>query len=112
MSALDRAAQFAPFAALTGYDDVIRETGRQTDSRIELDETLASQLDERLATLLERLAERPFVKLTVFQKDARKQGGRYITIEGNIRDIDLLERRLVLVDGTIVPLVDLTDIRL
>ena len=72
MSMPDRAAQFAPFAALTGYDDVISETGRRTDAREEMDEVTARQLDAMLADIMEHLPEKPEVTLTVFEKDRRK----------------------------------------
>lgn len=110
MSMLDRAAQFAPFAALTGYDDVIRETGRQTDSRLEMDEYLAGKLNGRLAMIAEHIEDRPPVTLVVFEQDSRKNGGRYTTVEGRVRTIDFLERKLILTSGRHVSLDDIADI--
>ena len=96
MSNFDRAAQFSPFAALTGYDAVIAETGRLTDTQIELDEGGKALLDEKLQTIREHLAQQPKVKLTVFCPDSRKSGGAYETITGNVKKIDPVARILVL----------------
>ena len=103
MSNFDRAAQFSPFAALTGYDAVIAETGRLTDTRIELDEGGKALLDEKLQTIREHLEEHPAVKLTVFCPDSRKSGGAYETITGNVKKIDPVARILVLTGGEVIP---------
>ena len=103
MSNFDRAAQFSPFAALTGYDAVIAETGRLTDTRIELDEGGKALLDEKLQTIREHLAQQPKVKLTVFCPDSRKSGGAYETITGNVKKIDPVARILVLTGGEVIP---------
>ena len=76
MSVSDRAAQFAPFAALTGYGDAIRETERLTDRKIELSESQIAELDLRLGELLARIDEKPKVTITYFIADERKAGGR------------------------------------
>ena len=102
MSNFDRAAQFSPFAALTGYDAVIAETGRLTDTRIELDEGGKALLDEKLQTIREHLAQQPKVKLTVFCPDSRKSGGAYETIIGNVKKIDPVTRILVLTGGEVI----------
>lgn len=104
MSNFDRAAQFSPFAALTGYDAVIAETGRLTDTRIELDEGGKALLDEKLQTIREHLEEHPAVKLTVFCPDSRKSGGAYDTITGNVKKIDPVARILVLTGGEVIPI--------
>lgn len=104
MSNFDRAAQFSPFAALTGYDAVIAETGRLTDTRIELDEGGKALLDEKLQTIREHLAQQPKVKLTVFCPDSRKSGGAYDTITGNVKKIDPVARILVLTGGEVIPI--------
>lgn len=104
MSNFDRAAQFSPFAALTGYDAVIAETGRLTDTRIELDEGGKALLDEKLQTIREHLEEHPAVKLTVFCPDSRKSGGAYETITGNVKKIDPVARILVLTGGEVIPI--------
>ncbi len=103
MSNFDRAAQFSPFAALTGYDAVIAETGRLTDTQIELDEGGKALLDEKIQTIREHLAQQPKVKLTVFCPDSRKSGGAYETITGNVKKIDPVARILVLTGGEVIP---------
>ena len=81
----DRAAQFAPFAALTGYDSAIKETGRLTDERIELDEEALTALDLKYQLLMEALDEAPKVTITYFQPDERKAGGKYLTATGAVK---------------------------
>ena len=100
MSIHDRAAQFSPFAALTGHDAAIRETERLTEEWVELDEDSKEQLDERLQMIREHLAERPEITFTFFQPDERKQGGAYRTITGKVKKIDEYEHRILLEDGT------------
>ena len=102
MSNFDRAAQFSPFAALTGYDAVIAETGRLTDQCIELDEGGKALLDEKLQVLREHLEEQPEVKLTVFCPDSRKTGGAYEEITGRVKKIDPGTRCIVLTCGEVV----------
>ena len=102
MSHYDRAAQFSPFAALTGYDAVIAETERQTDTQAELDEGGKALLDEKLQLLREHLAECPAVKLTVFCPDSLKSGGAYETVTGAVKKIDPVSRILVLTGGEVV----------
>ena len=104
MSNYDRAAQFSPFAALIGYDAVIAETGRLTDTQIELDEGGKALLDEKLQTIREHLEEHPAVKLTVFSPDSRKSGGAYEEVTGNVKKIDPVTRCLVLTGGEVVPI--------
>ena len=110
MSNFDRAAQFSPFAALTGYDAVIAETGRLTDTQIELDEGGKALLDEKLQTIREHLEEHPAVKLTVFCPDSRKSGGAYETITGNVKKIDPVARILVLTGGEVISIDRIYDI--
>lgn len=104
MSNYDRAAQFSPFAALTGYDAVIAETGRLTDTQAELDEGGKALLDEKLRLIREHLPENPFVTLTVFRPDARKSGGSYEKMTGHVKKLDPVTRCLVLTDGEVVPI--------
>ena len=104
MSNFDRAAQFSPFAALTGYDAVIAETGRLTDMQIELDEGGKALLNEKLQIIREHLSEKPAVVLRVFCPDGRKSGGAYETVTGCVKKIDPVTRVLVLTEGTVIPI--------
>ena len=106
----DRAAQFAPFAALTGYDAAIKETGRLTDERIELDVEALSALDMKYQLLMEALDEAPEVTITYFQPDERKAGGKYITATGAVKKIDDFERRITMQDGAKIPMDDVLSI--
>lgn len=106
MSIHDRAAQFAPFAALTGYEDAIDETARRTEKRIEPDENAISALDERFQLLREKLPERPEITLTYFVPDAKKEGGAYTEAAGCIKKIDSLARLVFLEDGRKIPMDD------
>ena len=106
----DRAAQFAPFAALTGYDAAIKETGRLTDERIELDVEALSALDMKYQLLMEALDEAPEVTITYFQPDERKAGGKYVSAVGTVKKIDDFERRITMRDGTRIPTDDVLNI--
>lgn len=103
LSRAARAAQFAPFAALSGYGESLRETARQTDRQMGLGESEQAELDEKLRFLCGLLPERPAVTLTRFVPDARKEGGAYVTLSGRLRRIDPVARLLVLADGTRCP---------
>ena len=111
MPIADRAAQFSPFAALTGHKAAIEETARVTDRRIELDEDAKEQLDQTLQLLLERIDEQPEVTVTWFSPDKKKAGGQYHTATGKLKRIDTQESRLILTDGNQIPLEDLLEIR-
>lgn len=105
----DRAAQFSPFAALTGYGDAIDETARLTDARIELSEEERAELDYKqqyLATL-----DAPTVTVTYFVPDERKSGGAYVTHTGVLKRVDEVERMVVFEDGLRVPLDEVMDIK-
>ena len=106
----DRAAQFAPFAALTGYDAAIKETGRLTDERIELDVEALCALDMKYQILMEALDEAPEVTITYFQPDERKAGGKYVSAVGAVKKIDDFERRITMRDGTRIPMDDVLSI--
>ena len=112
MPIADRAAQFSPFAALTGHGTAIEETARVTDRRIELDEDAKEQLDQTLQLLLERIDEQPEITVTWFSPDKKKAGGQYHTATGKLKRIDTQESRLILTDGTQIPLEDLLRIRI
>ena len=106
----DRAAQFAPFAALTGYDAAIKETGRLTDKRIELDVEALSALDMKYQLLMEAHDEAPEVTITYFQPDERKAGGKYLTATGAVKKVDDFERRITMQDGSKIPMDDVLSI--
>lgn len=107
----DRAAQFAPFAALTGYDSAIKETGRLTDERIELDEEALTALNRKYQLLMDTLDDAPEVTIIYFQPDARKAGGQYVSATGTVKKVDTFGRRILLQDGTRIPLDSVYDLR-
>ena len=110
MSMLNRAAQFSPFAAQTGYDAAVKETARLTDQRVELDEYQKAALDERLQIIQEHLQERPEVSLTYFKPDERKAGGAYLTITNIVKKIDTYERLVVMMDGSKIPIDEIMEL--
>lgn len=110
MSILDRAAQFSPFAALTGYDAAIKETGRLTDEKMELDEDTRAVLDMKQAYLMEMIDEQPEISVTYFVPDEKKSGGVYVSVTGNLKRFDEYERLLILTDGKKIPMDDIADI--
>ena len=112
MSIHDRAAQFSPFAALTGFDSAIEETGRLTDQRIEQEEYGCSLLDRRLSVLLEHLPEQPEAVISYFCPDQRKDGGSYQEASGRVHKVDLYRQVLSLADGQEIPLGNISDISL
>lgn len=107
----DRAAQFAPFAALTGYDSAIKETGRLTDERIELDEEALTALDRKYQLLMDTLDDAPEVTIIYFRPDERKAGGQYVSATGTVKKVDTFGRRILLQDGTRIPLDSVFDLR-
>ena len=111
MPMMNRAAQFAPFAALTGYDAVINETGRLTDGFIELDENKKEQLNRRIAELMEEIDERPLVTITFFKPDERKAGGSYSNVSGHLKMVDEFNQVLVMEDDTVIPFNFILDIQ-
>ena len=106
----DRPAQFAPFAALTGYDAAIKETGRLTDEKIELDEEALTALDMKYQFLMDALDDAPEVAITYFQPDERKAGGKYVSAVGVVRKVDDFERRITMQDGAKIPMDDVLSI--
>ena len=107
MSMADRAAQFSPFAALTGHGAAISETARLTDRKIELTEEEKAVLDEKLCLLLDAGGEAVF---TYFLPDEKKSGGTYVTAAGSIKKLDLPGRRIILTGGAVIPLEDILEI--
>ena len=110
MSAHDRAAQFSPFAALTGYEAAVQETARLTDRRIELDEGEKAAIDQRLTLVQERLPVPTEVTITYFLPDKKKAGGAYVSVSGTVKKIDDYERTVVLRDGTSVQIDDILQV--
>ena len=107
----DRAAQFSPFAALSGHGAAIAETARLTDRRIELDEDTKAALDLKQQILADRIAERPEVSVTWFRPDEKKDGGQYVTTVGRLKKVDEVERVLRLSDGAAIPLDDVLELK-
>ena len=106
----DRAAQFLPFAALTGYDAAVSETARLTEDRIELDPQEAERLGARLAVLVKRQQEQPELSLLYYVPDARKAGGAYVTVSGRIKKITDFPRCIYLTDGSRIPIEDIVAV--
>ena len=106
----DRAAQFAHFADLNGYDAAIKETGRLTDEKIELDEEALTALDMKYQFLMDALDDAPEVTITYFQPDERKAGGKYVSAVGVVRKVDDFERRITMQDGAKIQMDDVLSI--
>ena len=109
MPMLDRAAQFQPFRALTGYEDAVRETARLTDQRVELTDEEKARLDAILQTLADSIGSQ--VILTYFQPDKKKAGGAYATATGQLKKIDDIEGVLILMGGGHIVIEDILDIQ-
>ena len=110
MSNYDRAAQFSPFAALTGYDAAVRETERLTDQKLELTDDEKIALNEKLQIIIENIDNTPNVTLTYFEPDKRKAGGKYITKSGKVKEIDSYIGAVVFEDRTKVDINAIKDI--
>lgn len=106
----DRAAQFSPFAALTGYESEVKEAARLTDKKIELSEEQRAILDERLCLLEDILPDRPEVAFTYFLPDIRKDGGAYTTITGKLKKLNRVERTVMLTSGVSIPVDNLLEV--
>ena len=100
----DRAAQFSPFSALTGYEDVIEESGRLTECSLELTESVRQAINDKLFYLAQHLDQKPEVTVTYFAPDQRKAGGSYVTVTGCVKRVDDCEHILRLTDGTAIPM--------
>ena len=111
MPMMNRAAQFAPFAALTGYEAVIQETGLLTDEFIELCDDDKERLNQKIADLMEKTEEHPSVTVTYFKPDNRKTGGSYSTISERLKSVDEVQQIMFLEDGTVIPFSCINDIR-
>ncbi|MEF9942175.1 MAG: YolD-like family protein [Lachnospiraceae bacterium] len=110
MQQMDRAAQFAPFAALTGYGDAIKETARLTDRQKELDQYEKDRLNEKLNLVAERIKECPEITITYFEPDGKKDGGAYLTVTGYVKKIDEYKRNVCFTDGTKIAIEEIFEI--
>ena len=106
----DRAAQFSPFAALTGHEAAIRETARLTAEKIELTEDAKAALDAKQSLLCKVIASHPVITVTYFEHDEKKAGGEYATFKASLKEIDTYNRTLVFDGGTHIPVCDVLDI--
>ena len=104
MSLHDRAEQFSPFAALTGYEDAVEETARLTDSRLELSEDMKTILNEKMQMILDNAENGPIVTITYFVPDKKKSGGAYVDVSGIVKEIDEYERCVVMTDKKKIPI--------
>ena len=112
MAAIDRAGQFAPFAALTGYGAMVDEASRLTCSRMEPDEEQRSALDGTLGEIISRIAEHPEVRIVHYVPYLGKTGGEYVTAEGAVRNVELPNRRILLKDGEAICLDDIIEMEI
>ena len=110
MPRADRAAQFAPFAALTGYDAAIDETGRLTDTKIDISEDMREKLDLKQNFLADIIDEQPEISVTYFIPDKKKSGGAYVTLNGRLKQIDEYEQLIMLTDGKKIPIQEVYSI--
>ncbi|MBO5375564.1 MAG: hypothetical protein J6A52_01775 [Bacilli bacterium] len=110
MSIMARSAQFAPFAALSGYDEAVKETARLTDKRLEIDDGLKSILNNKLQYILENININPEIIFTYFVYDRKKTGGKYIEKIGIVKKIDLIEKYILLTDKSKIPIEEIIDI--
>ncbi len=110
MALSDRAAQFSPFAALTGHEEAIKETERLTEQFRQPDEEANDQMDGCLHAIMEQIAQTPKIEAVYFKPDDRKSGGSYLTCCGRVKKVDLYDRKLVFLDGTQIPLAMLVSL--
>ena len=108
MSAIDRAAQFSPFAALTGYDTSIKESARLTDARIELDDSQKEEIGEKLRLVTGQPDAE--IKITYFLPDTKKTGGKYVLAAGTVKKVDEYERMIIMGDGKQIPIDEVIDV--
>lgn len=110
MSLYARSAQFAPFAAFTGYEEAVKETARETNERIDIEDELKSILDGKLQIILEQIKNHPEISITYFIADSKKNGGEYVTVTGLVKKVDLYNQYIYLIDYTEIPINEIIDI--
>lgn len=110
MSLENRSAQFAPFSALTGYEEAVKEEARVTESRIDIDEEAKVEVNEKLNYIMKHLDKNIIVSVTYFEKDKKKQGGSYKTIKGIIKKIDDSRKTIKMQTGEIIKIEELKKI--
>ena len=110
MSIEQRSAQFAPFAALTGYEEAVKETARRTDKRIELEEGQKEILNNKLLYILENIEAKLEITFTYFIPDNKKSGGKYIDKTGIVRKIDMVEQYIQFIDKSKIDINDIIEI--
>lgn len=110
MAMIDRAAQFSPFAALTGHGAAIDETARLTDERIDIEENKKEIINEKLLFIAENLGTPVEITVIFFVPDGRKSGGEYVSVTGRVEKIDVYKRNIVMSDGRIIPIENIYDI--
>lgn len=111
MSIEKRAAQFAPFAALTGYEDLVKETARLTDKRIEIDDGLKQVLNGKLQKINDNIKNKDLVTFTYFIPDLKKSGGKYVDYTGTVKKIDTFNGFIIMEDKTKIPINEIIDIK-
>ena len=111
MSLYDRAAQFAPFSALTGHDDAIKETARLTDKKLELDDYDQMLLNNKMNFILNHINDQPEITVTYFIPDTNKEGGMYLDFAGNIKKFDAVQRVICFADKTEISIDDIIEIK-
>lgn len=111
MPVQERAAQFSPFSALAGYEEMIEEASRQTDQRICLSEEQLEELDEKMEILKDKVADHPEVQFTLFHEDERKEGGEKIILKGKVQKTDECRQIVLLCDHTRIPMDEIIDMQ-
>lgn len=111
MTLEQRSAQFAPFAALTGYEGQVKETARLTNKKIEINEELKEILNKKIQLIQKKIKEQPQIEITYFIPDSKKDGGRYETICNTIPKIDMYTNEIIMLDGTRIDIDDIIDIQ-
>lgn len=110
MSLYDRAAQFSPFAALTGYEEAVKETARLTDEKMEFSEEMKLKLSQKLTWIRENISRQPDVSITYFIEDEKKNGGSYVTEHGVVKKIDDIHHVVIMRNERVIPIEDISEI--